>query len=61
VKFLKGKNIPLQDLEREAELLSRMRHNNIIAMHGVTYSLSGTLESIITEYMAHGDLLSFLK
>ncbi|CAG0912500.1 unnamed protein product [Notodromas monacha] len=61
VKFLKSGAIPLQDLEREAELLSRMSHPNIIRMFGVTYSLSGTLESIICEYMVHGDLLSFLK
>nr|XP_042908764.1 BDNF/NT-3 growth factors receptor-like [Parasteatoda tepidariorum] len=47
------------DFEREAELLSNLKHNNIIKFYGV--SVDGEALMMLFEYMEYGDLNNFLR
>lgn len=47
------------DFEREAELLSNLKHENIVTFHGI--SMDGVPIMMIFEYMEYGDLNNFLR
>ena len=57
-----GKNVnvtPMYNaLKKEIAMLSHLRHANIILLHGMVWESS--YHAIVMEYMAHGDLETFL-
>ncbi|KAI1301438.1 NT-3 growth factor receptor [Halotydeus destructor] len=61
VKTLKEANLEnaLQDFEREAELLTNLRHPNIVTFYGI--SCDGEPIMMLFEYMEYGDLNNFLR
>ena len=48
----------LRDFEREAELLDGLRHENIVALYGISIDDTPLL---VLEYMENGDLNRFLR
>lgn len=61
VKTLKESNQEdaLRDFEREAELLTNLRHSNIVNFYGVSFD--GEPIMMIFEYMEWGDLNNFIR
>lgn len=47
------------DFERESELLSGMRHDNIVTFYGISIDASPLI--MVLEYMENGDLNKFLR
>ena len=48
-----------QDFEREAELLSNLKHDNIVHFYGISWD--GDPYMMLFEYMEYGDLNNFLR
>lgn len=48
-----------QDFEREAELLSNLKHDNIVHFYGISWD--GDPFMMLFEYMEYGDLNNFLR
>lgn len=48
-----------QDFEREAELLSNLKHQNIVHFYGISWD--GDPFMMLFEYMEYGDLNNFLR
>ena len=46
--------------EKEARILAMLRDPHLVLFLGVTFIREGTF-SLVMEYMAHGDILSFRK
>ncbi|CAM9816847.1 unnamed protein product [Lampetra fluviatilis] len=60
VKTLKdGSDAARKDFQREAELLTNLRHEHIVRFHGVC--VDGEPLGMVFEYMRHGDLNKFLR
>lgn len=60
VKLLKNVTAEkLEDLEREAAIMSQLDHPNIVQFFGLSCK-SGSL-ALLFEYMEHGDLVNYLR
>jgi len=49
----------VQDFEREAQLLTGLRHNNIVRFYGISNQVRPRM--LILEYMENGDLNNYLR
>ncbi|KAI3384551.1 hypothetical protein SNEBB_003618 [Seison nebaliae] len=58
VKLVKQTNCPVNELMREADTMKKLSHPNLVKFIGL-YESDGQI-GIVTEYMKHGSLLSFL-
>ena len=48
-----------QDIEREVEMISNLKHDKIVRFYGVSYDSDPLL--MVFEYMEEGDLNNFLR
>ncbi|KAH6946783.1 hypothetical protein HPB50_015307 [Hyalomma asiaticum] len=63
VKVLKENvsNEAQSDFEREVQIMSSFKHENILKLLGVVFKESGTIPWMVFEYMAYGDLAELLR
>ncbi|KAJ9692165.1 hypothetical protein PVL29_011304 [Vitis rotundifolia] len=59
VKLLSSSTRGSQDLQTEAQLLTRIRHKNLVSLHG--YHDEGSSIALIYEYMVKGSLKKYLS
>ncbi|XP_034696177.1 uncharacterized protein LOC117922232 isoform X2 [Vitis riparia] len=59
VKLLSSSTRGSQDLQTEAQLLTRIRHKNLVSLHG--YHDEGSIIALIYEYMVKGSLRKYLS
>jgi len=62
IKSLKeGSSEATSDFLAEADVMTKMRHTNLVQLIGVTFHADGTPSMIISEYCEKGCLLDFLR
>ncbi|XP_064483711.1 tyrosine-protein kinase transmembrane receptor Ror-like [Ornithodoros turicata] len=49
------------DLEREVQIMSSFKHENILQLLGVVFAESGSIPWMVFEYMQYGDLAELLR